>query len=352
MTSERRSPSDARGIRCSAPGRAGIVGNPTDMYGGAVMSCSVPMRAWVEIVPADRLILAAGGETVTIAGLDDLRPRGDRFDLPRAVFRYFKLPEMAARITFGSDIPLQSGLAGSTALLVAMTAGVFAWLGQRPHRYQIAETARFIELNYLEVVCGYQDAYMTTFGGLNYMDFRGKQFYRALEAELFATVEPLAGVVPTLPFVLAYTGIRHHSGEVHKPLRERWLDGEPEVVRAYERITELAALGKRALLRGDWEELAACMNENHAIQRSLGGSGEHNEVLIQAALRAGAPAAKLAGAGGGGTIIALWPFAERAPLEAALRSAGASELYEVQPVAGVTIEELFAPQERARIEKG
>jgi galactokinase/mevalonate kinase-like predicted kinase len=91
------------------------------MYGGAVMSCSVPMRAWVEIVPAAQLTLEAGGEAVVIRGLDDLRPRGDRFDLPRAVFRYFKLPQMAAHITFGSDIPMQSGLAGSTALLVAMT---------------------------------------------------------------------------------------------------------------------------------------------------------------------------------------------------------------------------------------
>jgi galactokinase len=31
----------------------------------------------------------------------------------------------------------------------------------------------------------------------------------------------------------------------------------------------------------------------------------------------------LAGAGGGGTIIALWPFSDRAPLEAALRRRGA-----------------------------
>jgi galactokinase/mevalonate kinase-like predicted kinase len=331
MTSERL-------LRCTAPGRAGIIGNPTDMYGGAVMACSVPMRAWVELRSDRGLTLISGAECAAIRSLEDLRPRQDRFDLARAVFRYFRLPEMAAQIRFGTDIPMQSGLAGSTALLVAMTAAVLAWLGRLPHRYGIAETARFIELNYLEVVCGYQDAYMTTFGGLNYLDFRGKQFYRPLETELFGTVEVLSEVVPALPFVLAYTGIRHHSGQVHKPLRERWLDGEPEVVRAYERITELAAIGKRALLKADWPDLAAAMNENHAIQRSLGGSGEHNELLIQAALKAGAPAAKLAGAGGGGTIIALWPDPDRAPLEAALRAAGASELYEIKPVAGVTVE--------------
>jgi len=335
MTSE-------QALRCTAPGRAGIIGNPTDMYGGAVMACSVPMRAWVEIRPDDGLTLATGDQAVMLRGLADLRPQRDHFDLARAVFRYFKLPAMDARISFGTDIPMQSGLAGSTALLVALTAAVMAWRGRLPHRYLIAETARFIELNYLEVVCGYQDAYMTTFGGLNYLDFRGKQFYRPLETELFGTVEALAEVVPALPFVLVYTGIRHHSGQVHKPLRERWLDGEPEVVRAYERITELAAIGKRALLKADWADLAAAMNENHAIQRSLGGSGEHNEILIQAALQAGAPAAKLAGAGGGGTIIVLWPFADRAPLEAALRAAGASELYEIAPAPGVTAERLPA----------
>jgi len=45
---------------------------------------------------------------------------------------------------------------------------------------------------------------------------------------------------------------------------------------------------------GDWPALGRLMNENHAIQRDLGGSGEPNERLIAAALQAGAPGAKLA----------------------------------------------------------
>jgi mevalonate kinase len=65
-------------------------------------------------------------------------------------------------------------------------------------------------------------------------------------------------------------------------------------------------MGKKALMLEDWRTMATLMNENHAIQRDLGGSGESNERLIAAALAAGAPAAKLAGAGDGGTIIALW----------------------------------------------
>ena len=145
---------------------------------------------------------------------------------------------------------------------------------------------------------------MTTFGGLNYLDFRGKAYYRSLEEEVYATVERLE--VEELPFILAHTGVKHISGSYHRPIRERWLEGEKEVIEAYEEITELALKGKRALLDGNWGELGRLMkNENHRIQDNLNYAGNENNRLIKAALAGGALGAKLAGAGGGGTIIAL-----------------------------------------------
>lgn len=323
----------------SAPGRAGVVGNPTDMYGGAVLSCSVPMRAWVRFAPDDALTLVADGAECVIRARRDLRPCSDAFDVARAVLDYLRMPSLACRIEYESQIPVCSGLAGSTALVVALLNGILTWLGTPVGTYRLAEKARYVELHHLKVVCGYQDAYMCAFGGLNYMDFRGKQFYREEEAELFATVEPMAGHAARLPFVLAFTGVRHSSGAVHKPLRERWLEGDPEVVQGYERITELARMGKKALLTEDWVLLARTMNENHAIQRDLGGSGESNERLIAAALAAGAPAAKLAGAGDGGTIIALWPDDDATPLEKALQTAGAQATYRLDPAPGAVVEQ-------------
>jgi galactokinase/mevalonate kinase-like predicted kinase len=308
------------------------------MYGGAVLSCSVDMRARVTITPAPELVLETTGQEYRIASRDDLRPQDDRFDLPRAILDYMHLPPLACHVRYESEIPLRSGLAGSTALVAALLQALLAWQGEYPSAYQLAERARHIELNYLKVVCGYQDAYMCTFGGLNYMDFRGKQFYREAEAELFATIEPLAAYVPGLPFVLGFTGVRHSSGEVHKPLRERWLEGEPAVVEGYRRITEIARMGKKALLMEDWPLLGRLMNENHAVQRDLGGSGESNERLIAAALEAGSLGAKLAGAGSGGTIIALWSWEDITPLEEALHEAGASTTYRLQVAEGVTIE--------------
>jgi galactokinase/mevalonate kinase-like predicted kinase len=330
--------SKQRRIVCSAPGRAGIIGNPTDMYGGSVLSCSVDMRARVMLMPASTLTLRTGEQECRIASRDDLRPQGDRFDLARAVLEYLRLPALSCRVDYESEIPIRSGLAGSTALVVALLQALLAWQNERRSWYRLAEQARYVELHYLKVVCGYQDAYMCTFGGLNYMDFRGKQFYRQEEAELFATIEPLGPYVPELPFVLGFTGVEHASSAVHKPIRERWLEGETEVVRGYERITEIARAGKKAMLVGDWPLMGRLMNENHAIQRDLGGSGDSNERLIAAALQAGALGAKLAGAGDGGTIIALWPWADASPLEEALRRAGASAIYRPRVAPGATVE--------------
>ena len=330
--------SEQRKVVCSAPGRAGIIGNPTDMYGGAVLSCSVGKRARVTVTPASHLVIETGGQECRITSRDDLRPQRDRFDVARSVLDYMRLPPLACRVRYESEIPLRSGLSGSTALVVALLQALLAWQGERPNPYRLAERARYIELNYLKVVCGYQDAYMCTFGGLNYMDFRGKQFYREAEAELFATIEPLAAYVPELPFVLGFTGVQHASGAVHKPLRERWLEGEATVVEGYKHITEIARMGKKALLMADWPLLGRLMNENHAIQRDLGGSGESNERLIAAALEAGALGAKLAGAGHGGTIIALWPWPDITRLEEALHEAGASAIYHLQVAPGAIIE--------------
>jgi galactokinase/mevalonate kinase-like predicted kinase len=326
-------------VTCSAPGRAGIIGNPTDMYGGAVLSCSVGMRARVTIRPSDRLVLETGGQTCEIKDRSDLRPQGDHFDLARAILDYMRLPPLNCHIGYESEIPLRSGLAGSTALVVALVKALLVWQGEpETSPYQLAEKARYIELNYLKVVCGYQDAYMCTFGGLNYMDFRGKQFYRDAEAELFATIEPLSVYAPHLPFVLGFTGVRHASSAVHKPIRERWLEGEAAVVDSYRRMTELARMGKKAILTGDWPRLGQLMNENHSIQRALGGSGDSNEKLIAAALEAGALGAKLAGAGDGGTIIALWPRSDTSRLEKTLQDAGASAIYRPESVPGVMVE--------------
>lgn len=324
-------------IKVTAPGRAGIIGNPTDGYGGSMIACSIKNRAQVTIENSDQLIIQNGLEETVLKWKNDFENKGDYFDIARVVLRYFKLYDLKAKITINTDIPVQAGLSGSTAVLSAVLSAVAAHMGYKYHKYHLAELNRVIELHYMKCHCGYQDAYMTTFGGLNYLDFRGKEYYKELDDEIYATVEPLNGHISELPFVIAHTGIKHHSGSFHKPLRERWLDGESEVVNAYNDIAQLAREGKKALLNKDWDSLGYLMNKNHELQDSLTDSGEQNNHMIKLAKENGALAAKLAGAGGGGTIIALTLEPERTIQ--ALRDAGAEEFIELDPNnSGVTVE--------------
>jgi len=331
-----------RRVVVSAPARANLLGNPSDQYGGAQISCSVALRARVTSDEAPALELAIGGDARAIASAADLEPRGDLFDLARAVLRA-RPPGLAgelprARLALETAIPLQSGLAGSTALVVALVQALAAWRGAPLGLHALAEEARRIEAETMGVTCGWGDQYMAAFGGLAFLDFRDKTPRGDVVPEPYASVEPLAPHVEALPFVLAYTGVRHSSGAVHRPIRERWLAGERAVVAGYERVAALAREGKRALLDADWMRFGALMDENHAIQRGFGGSGESNERLIAAAKGAGALGAKLAGAGDGGTIVALVEDATRAAVEAALREARAEALYRPEPVPGVVIE--------------
>jgi len=334
---------DSLRIVASAPGRAGIIGNPSDMYGGSVVSCTIPLRSYVSIEPAESLILESDQGVLHVRSREDLQLRNDLFDILRAVITHQRCVDLRARIRCWSEIPMGSGLSSSSSLVVAALYGLLRYQRITVNKYYFAEMARSIELNHLGVVCGYQDFYMTTFGGLNYLDFRDKEFYREVHSEPYSTVEPLTPYVRELPFIVAHTGMQHFSGQVHKPIRERWLEGDPIVVKAYVTIGQLAREGKKALLGADWPRLGRLMNENHAIQRDLGGSGEANERLIAAALAAGAYGAKLAGAGHGGTIIALHP--EPATLREPLQAAGAKKILFLQPLPGVRLDNQSDDQE-------
>ena len=113
---------------------------------------------------------------------------------------------------------------------------------------------------------------MATFGGFNDMDLRDKEFYREVFSEPYATIDPLAD-----------RGVDVHHSSSRTPAwrtsRERftsrsasagWRE-DREVRDAYVRIARLAREAKKAILSQDWPRLGSLMNENHAIQRRLGG---------------------------------------------------------------------------------
>ena len=146
------------------------------------------------------------------------------------------------------------------------------------------------------IVCGYQDAYMCVLGGLSYLDFYGKHPIDS---------GPLGTLLPAeLPgqFLLVTTGVERLSGSVHGPIRERWLNGDQQVI---EHIKELANLARAIKISAPLDVLAEAMTRNFQIIQELGGSGADIDRLVQGCLDNGALSAKLAGAGMGGTVIAL-----------------------------------------------
>ncbi len=324
-------------IAATAPGRAGIIGNPSDMYGGSVISCTLPVRARAALSPAPGCEVRVAGERLAVESAEALALDGGVFDIARAALWALELDAPPLRIEQTTTIPMQAGLGGSTALLAATMMALLAWSGREVGPYRLAERVRAAELDVMGVSCGYQDAYMTTFGGLSYLDFCGKANWRGLDREPYGTVERLDPWAEGLPFVVAHTGVQRVSGAVHGPIRERWLAGERAVVEGQRRIAELARLGKLALVERRWEVLGALMDENHAIQSELGGSAPKNDELIALCRGLGAWGAKLAGAGGGGTIIALHP--EPQALKEPLVEAGATLILGLEPAAGAHLED-------------
>lgn len=334
-------------VHTSAPGRGGIIGNPSDIYGGTVVSCAITERAEAVVSDSPRLIFDIYGHFQQITAPEDLDfiPELHYLDIVKAIWRHLRTsefaeqglldPEATFHVRAQSSIPLKAGCAGSTAMLVVILAGILKHLDVACERHQLAELARKIERHELGVSCGYQDHYMAIFGGCNCIDTRDKADHGEHRQAPYATVEPLTHDVERLPFILANTGIQRLSGKFHAEPRRQWEMGDPRRIEGFRRIGQLGRLGKKALLLTDWPWLGELMNENHALTCELIGCGERNQYLIHEALRHGAHGAKLSGAGRGGTVIALHEDPDW--LGARLLDAGAERLIRFFPGPGLTV---------------
>jgi galactokinase/mevalonate kinase-like predicted kinase len=256
--------------------------------------------------------------------LDMLKAAVNRLHAYSSQFRQRLAECGAVRIATWTDIPRHSGLGGSSVLALLALAGLRAFyeLDPRIHNdYVLAELCQRVEAKELGITCGYADRYVPLFGGLAYLDYRGKLHQKPIGQEPFVTYERLDAWVSDLPLVVAFTGVMRESGDVHSVMRGRYLEEhanykrggpKPFMLEVMERVGATAWRGKMALLRQDWAEFGRLMRENHRLVDEMmtycglpGGAGEANNVLIEAALAAGALGAKLTGAGSGGSVFAL-----------------------------------------------
>jgi galactokinase/mevalonate kinase-like predicted kinase len=362
--------------RLTIPARINLLGNPTDACEGdfAVLSAAVDLYAGALIEPCGEWALEEwerSGDGFRVVrryafAPSDLPLRYDgALDLTKGALNRLcghsgelreRLTRRGFRLALWSDVPRQSGLGGSSLFVLLTLAALRAFYALDPrqhHDYLLAELAQRVEAQEMGIACGFADRYVPLFGGLAYLDCRGKLHQQAIGAEPFATYERLDSWVDDLPLVVISTGLAHDSGNVHGCLRphylaehERWTERAgppPPMVRWMSAVWETAWRGKIALLARDWVAFGALMDENHRLVDEMmtccgfpEGVGQVNNLLIAAAKRYGALGAKLTGAGGGGSVFALTRPGEEGALAEAWQRVAAD--------AGLTAARVFRPR--------
>ncbi|MAG21812.1 MAG: hypothetical protein CL943_00710 [Candidatus Diapherotrites archaeon] len=282
-------------IETKAFARVGLLGNPSDIYGGKGISCTIDKGVELSLKKNHDLVLNSNYE-----GTEKHNTHyNGKHDLVKACINYLGLQNQPFEITYNSTIPKESGLAGSTAIIMAALRALQGFSGIKLSKYDMAELAMKIETNELGIACGPQDRYIISFQGIAFMDFAGKEFQK--EADPFARIEPLD--FNEVPFFIACSDLSKKSALVHNDLRNRFLRGENWIKEEMDKLASLCTEGKKCLANQDWKGLGKLMNKNFEFRKKYFTVDEADLEIIETALAEGALGAKLAGSGGAIAIL-------------------------------------------------
>jgi len=308
-------------IRKRAYARAGLVGNPSDGYHGKTIAVIVG-NFWAEatLYEWDQLELVWSQE-------DHSRFRSVH-DLVRDVHLhgYYggirlvkatikKYAEFCARlgrelhdknfsVRYESTIPRQVGLAGSSAIIVAVLRCLMDFYGVEIPREIQPSLVLAVETEELGLAAGLQDRVIQVYEGAVYMDFARERMHQR-HGLWCGVYEPLdAGLLP--PLYVAYSTRISKPIQGHSDLRARYHQGEPKVIEAMDRLARLAAEAREAILAKDARRLGELIDQNFDIRRSICRLPDDQVEMIERARRAGATASF---SGSGGAIVGSYPDA-------------------------------------------
>ena len=123
------------------------------------------------------------------------------------------------------------------------------------------------------------------------------------------------------PLVIAWGDETGRTSEQVAGVRERHERFPGQFDALFDEMDRLSRQGAQLLQAARWEELGALMNICHGLLNAIGVSTPSLERMVSLARQSGAVGAKLTGAGGGGSIVALCPGNADA-VERELRRAG------------------------------
>jgi D-glycero-alpha-D-manno-heptose-7-phosphate kinase len=315
-------------VTSSAPARLDLAGGTIDIWplylfhdGASTLNAAIDLRAHVTITDRTdgcvELISIDTNCRVQATHWSQLARSGE-VPLLVACARHYHLDR--ATLTTRGEAPAGAGIAGSSALAIALCGALARWSHQSSDAEDLLRLAQNLECQVLRVPAGVQDYRPALYGGIAAIELGADGIRRSMIDVDAAELERR--------IVLAYTHAPRNSGTNNWEIIKRHLDGDRQVFDCFERIRDTAAAMRIALERADWDEVGRQISNEWANRQRLapGVTTPMIDALIGRALKAGATAAKVCGAGGGGCVFCYGPPAARPAICDALTSGGARVL--------------------------
>jgi D-glycero-alpha-D-manno-heptose-7-phosphate kinase len=315
-------------IETSAPTRIDLAGGTIDIWplylfhdGASTINAAISLRAHAHVEPrSDGAIELRSTDTGARTRAAHWSRLTDAAPLPllARLAKHYQLDN--ATLTTRGESPAGAGIAGSSALTIAACGALTRWSGSESDHEELLRVAMNVECQTIRVPTGVQDYRPALYGGVAAIELRVDGIRR-----VGLDVDPNE---LERRIVLAYTGAPRSSGTNNWEITKRHLDGDPAIFDCFERIRDTAAAMRAALERSDWDSVGRQIATEWENRKRLapGVTTPRIESLVARAAAAGATAAKVCGAGGGGCLFCYGPPAARTAIAEALAQGGARVL--------------------------
>jgi D-glycero-alpha-D-manno-heptose-7-phosphate kinase len=313
-------------VHSSAPTRLDLAGGTLDIWplylfheGAQTLNAAITVRAECTLSPSEDgswcLQSQDTGETLKIRDLQAC-PDASQHRLVLRLLQHFQ-PEPVTVIT-RSDSPVGAGLAGSSALNIALCGALSRYVGTAYTAESLMSLASNLEAQVIGVPTGVQDYRPAMFGGIATVEMGPAGVKRSA---LSIDPEELEARI-----VLTYTGQSRDSGINNWEVTKRHIDGDRSVIKLFDEISDVATAMRVALETSAWEEVGRQLAREWTLRKQLapGVTTSTIDALVDRGLNAGAWAAKVCGAGGGGCLLFLADPSKVPTVRRMLANAGAS----------------------------
>jgi D-glycero-alpha-D-manno-heptose-7-phosphate kinase len=331
-------------IISEAPCRVDLAGSTLDiwplyLYHPGAVTLNFAIDRWtrcvVEPTSLSGIRLRSGDLEAeeTFASLEGLlNTKQPKLPLVTYLLRFFQ-PKGGLLVHTDSEAPAGAGIAGSSALMIAVSSALNRLTRAGHNLEKLREIAQNVEAQIIRVPTGAQDYYPAMYGGVSAIEMG--------PAGIRRTAIPVDADDFNQRIVLSYTGSPRNSGINNWEVTKAYIDGNRRVQRNFEHIAAIAAAMRPALGKADWKEVGRLIREDwsHRRKNAPGISTPLIDHLVKITRRSGAVAAKVCGAGGGGCVFFLVEPGAKQRVSRTIEEAGAEVLPVKVAARGVTVRE-------------